>query len=104
MARREEQKEVRRHISARARELSELSWEELDRLGKRTEQFTTRSQRTYRVVVNAFWDMGPEHRWETDVQVAVAAYAPSGWHSWWPFRANAVRPGPPDVPKPPGPR
>lgn len=103
MARREEHEEVCHHIAERARTIADLPWEELDRFGKRTEQFVTRSEQTYRVVVHAFWNMGPDHRWETDVQVAVAAYAPSGWHSWWPLRANAVRSGPPDVPKPPEP-
>jgi hypothetical protein len=91
-----EDREVQEFVRGRAAEIERLPWVELDSFGKREESFTASSGRRYRIVSRAFWDLG-DHRWETDMEITVAAYAPGGWHRWWPYRASLVRAGPPEA-------
>jgi hypothetical protein len=90
-----EKTEVREFLRRRAAAIKALPWQKLDRYGRQTEEFIAESGRSYRVVSRAFWDLG-DHPWETDLEITVAAYAPTGWRRWWPYRASDVRGGPPD--------
>jgi hypothetical protein len=93
--------EIRAFVRRRAAEIRDLPSEELDRFGRRSEGFVDSSGRSYRVLARAVWDMGEENKWATDMMIWVRTYGPRGWRRWWPYRANEVRPGPPDVPEPP---
>jgi hypothetical protein len=83
---------------AKASELAELSWDELDAYGKRIEYVTAPSGRTFRVTATVFWDM---EEWESDLYISVKAYAPTGLRRFWRYKAWKVRPGE-DLPQRPG--
>lgn len=93
MARRDDKEEIRRALRDRIRGLYELSWEELDRFGHRTEHITTASGRQYRLVSGAFWDM---EGWASGMELFAKAYAPKGWRRRFPYREWASRGGPGD--------
>jgi hypothetical protein len=84
----DEAQEVREFLRQRVEEVQRLSWEDLDRYGKRAEAFTTSAGNTYRVVTKAYWD-GDE--WESGIEIEGHAYAPSGWRRWLPYSDHRVR-------------
>ena len=94
MTHEQEEQEVREFLRERTKAIQSLSWVELDRYGKRTEHFRTRTGTSYRVVSRAFWDMG---EWKSGIEIYVKARAPSGWHRWWRYKESASRGGPNDM-------
>jgi hypothetical protein len=84
---------------AKADEIAQLSWEELDAYGERTEQSTTPSGAVFRVSSRAYWDMEP---WASGIEISVRAYAAGGMRQIWGYKARRTRGGPDDpVPPPP---
>jgi hypothetical protein len=82
---------------AKAEEVASLPWEELDNYGQRHEQVTSASGRTYRVTSFAFWDMDD---WDSEMNIEVKAYAPTGFRRIWGYKAWKTRGGPEDpIPK-----
>jgi hypothetical protein len=69
---------------AKAAELSELGWEQLDAYGQRIEQVKSPSGRIFRVKSHAFWDMDA---WESDLLVIVRVYPRASWRRFWPYKA-----------------
>ena len=84
---------------AKADEIAQLSWEELDAYGERTEQITAPSGSLFRVRSRAYWDMEP---WASGIEVSVKAYAAGGMRRIWGNKARRTRGGP-DDPVPPSP-
>jgi len=84
---------VRDHIQRRAEQLAAGTFEQIEAADGKEEQFIAPSGRAWRLKVKSYWnrtdDQGPERK----MDVTVAAYGPSGWRSWWPFRASARRSG-----------
>jgi hypothetical protein len=73
---------------AKASEVAALPWEELDTYGKRVEYVTAPSGQTFRLSSMAFWDM---KEWQSDMNISVKAYAPSGFRRFWGYKAWTVR-------------
>jgi hypothetical protein len=94
-----EEREIRAFLRKRVLAIEALSWEEMDRYGKRTEDFTTLSGNTYRVESCAFWDMG---EWASGMEIYAKARSSSGWRRLWAYKDAGCRGGPTDpVPAPP---
>jgi hypothetical protein len=84
---------------AKADEIAQLSWSELDAYGERTEQGTAPSGRVFRIRSRAYWDMEP---WASGIEISVKAYAPGGLRRIRGYKARRTRGGPNDpVPPPP---
>jgi hypothetical protein len=82
---------------AKAAELAQRSWEELDAYESRVEYVPAPSGRMFRVKSEAFWDI---EEWASDLYISVKAYAPAGLRRFWRYKAWIVRPGEDLPPRP----
>jgi hypothetical protein len=84
---------------AKADEIAQLSWEELDAYGERAEQITAPSGSVFRVSSRAYWDMNP---WASGIEISVKAYAAGEMRRIRGHKARRIRSGPDyPVPAPP---
>lgn len=93
MSESKDEQAIQRFLRGRVAEIEQLSWQQLDEYGTRTEEFTAPSGTRYRIRTQAFWDA---EQWGSGMEIGAYAYAPNGWRRRWAYKAWGTRGGPTD--------